>query len=230
VTLVLYDLAGADSERRFSPFCWRTRMAIAHKHLPVETVAWRFVDKEALAPSGQGSVPVIVDGDRWISDSWAIAQHLEDTYPDHPSLFGAPEARGMSRYFSALADSLVGAIFPFVALDIWAHLDEGDRTYFRESREKRLGKTLEAFVADRDERVAAFRASLTPLRLTLKTQPFLGGETPLYADYAVFGPFQWARCVGPFALLADDDPVTVWRGRMLDLFGGLARQAPAYGD
>jgi glutathione S-transferase len=93
VTLVLYDLAGADPDRRFSPFCWRTRMAIAHKHLPVETVAWRFVDKEALAPSGQGSVPVIVDGDRWISDSWAIAQHLEDTYPDHPSLFGAPEAR-----------------------------------------------------------------------------------------------------------------------------------------
>jgi len=30
--------------------------------------------------------------------------------------------------------------------------------------------------------------------------------------------------------MAANDPVTAWRGRMLDLFGGLARRAPAYGD
>ncbi|HEX4182749.1 MAG TPA: glutathione S-transferase family protein [Caulobacteraceae bacterium] len=227
---MLYDLAGAEADRRFSPYCWRTRLALAHKGLPVETVPWRFVEKNALAPSGQGSVPVLVDGDRWISDSWAIANHLEDAYPNGPSLFGEAGPRGMARYFSVLADTLVGAIFPFIALDILAHLDEGDRVYFRESREKRLGKTLVAFVADREARLPAFRASLTPLRLTLKTQPFLGGDAPLYADYAVFGPFQWARCISSFALLADDDPIASWRGRMLDLFDGLARKAPAYGD
>jgi glutathione S-transferase len=86
--------------------------------------------------------------------------------------------------------------------------------------------TLEAFVADRDTRVSAFRESLTPLRLTFKTQPFLGGDHPLYADYAVFGSFQWARCTSSFALLAADDPVRLWRDRVLDLFDGLARQAP----
>ena len=31
-------------------------------------------------------------------------------------------------------------------------------------------------------------------------------------------------------VLAADDPVNIWRGRMLDLFGGLARRAPAYGN
>jgi len=58
----------------------------------------------------------------------------------------------------------------------------------------------------------------------------LKGESIDIADYAVFAPFQWARCVSPFALLANDNPIATWRGRMLDLFRGLARRAPAYGD
>jgi glutathione S-transferase len=224
----LYDLAAADPERRFSPYCWRIRLALAHKQLPVDTIPWRFTEKEAIAPSGQIFVPVLVDGERWISDSWTIANYLEDTYPDAPSLFGSPGGRYLTLYYSRYADSLVGAIFPFIALDILHHVAEKDRAYFRETREKRVGKTLEAFVADRDNKIAAFRASLTPLRLTLKAQPFLGGSHPLYADYALFGPFQWARCISPFKLLEDDDPVRQWRDRLLDCFGGLARAAPAY--
>lgn len=230
MTLVLYDLAGADASRRFSPYCWRTKLALAHKGLPVETRPWRFAEKATLAPSGQGSVPVLVDGDRWINDSWAIANYLEEAYPDRPSLFGGAPGLGMSRYFSALGDTLVGAIFPLIALDILAHLDDGDQAYFRQSREARLGQTLEAFVAGREARLPEFRASLLPLRVTLKKQPFLGGDHPLYADYAVFGAFQWARCTSGFSLITDDDPLAGWRGRMLDLFDGLAGAAPACGN
>ena len=228
MVLRLYDLAGADPERRFSPYCWRIRLALAHKELPTETIPWRFTDKEALAPSGQGRVPVLIEGERWIADSWPIANYLDDAQADRPSLFGDPNGRDLSRYYSHLGDALVAAIFPFVALDILEVLHEKDRAYFRKSREERVGKALEALVADRDQRLPAFRTNLAPLRLTLKDQPFLGGKQPLYADYAVFGPFQWARCVSPFALLADDDPVRVWRDRLLDAFDGLARAAPAF--
>ena len=119
-------------------------------------------------------------------------------------------------------------MFPFIALDILRHVAGQDRGYFRETREKRVGTTLEAFVADRDNKLPAFRASLAPLRLTLKSQLFFGGDQPLYADYAVFGPFQWARCISPFALLEEGDPVRLWRDRLLDRFDGLARAAPAY--
>ena len=59
-------------------------------------------------------------------------------------------------------------------------------------------------------------------------QPFFGGAEPLYADYALFGPFQWARCISPFALLEDGDPVKQWRDQLLDRFEGLARKAVAY--
>jgi hypothetical protein len=35
----------------------------------------------------------------------------------------------------------------------------------------------------------------------------------------------WPRCVSRFPLLADDDPVSVWFGQMLDEYGGLGRNA-----
>ena len=228
MTLRLYDLAGAEPDRRFSPYCWRIRLALAHKGLAVETIPWRFTEKADIAPSAQTAVPVLVDGDRWIADSWTIANYLEDTFPQRPSLFGGAIGRSLTRHYSSLADGLVGAIFPFVALDILRHVAEKDRTYFRNSREQRVGMALEAFVADRDNKLPAFRASLVPMRTTLKAQPFFGGKRPIYADYAVFGPFQWARCISPFALLEADDPVKLWRDRLLDCFDGLARKAVAY--
>jgi glutathione S-transferase len=228
MTLRLFDLAGAEPERRFSPYCWRIRMALAHKSLPVETVPWRFTEKAEIAESGQTFVPVLVDGDRWIADSWTIANYLEDKFLDSPSLFGGASGRHLTRFYSTFGDGLVGAIFPFVALDILQHVADKDRDYFRTSREKRVGTTLEAFTAERDAKLAAFRSSLIPLRRALAAQAFLGGEKPLYSDYAVFGAFQWARCISPFALLEDADPIKLWRDRLLDCFDGLARKTVAY--
>ena len=93
MTTRLYDLAGAEPSRRFSPYCWRTKLALAHKGLTVETIPWRFTDADAIAMSGQGRVPVLLDGDKVVSDSWMIAEYLEAAYPDRPSLFGGAEAR-----------------------------------------------------------------------------------------------------------------------------------------
>jgi glutathione S-transferase len=178
-------------------YCWRTRLALAHKGLPVETIPWRFNKKAEIAASGQGSVPVLVDGNHWVSDSWNIANYLEDTYPDRPSLFNGAAGRSLTRYYSTFADGLVAAIFPFIALDIFDRIAAEDRDYFLASREKRVGMTLEALVVDRDAKLPAFCANLTPLRRTLTAQLFFAGDEPLYADYAVFGPFQWARCISP---------------------------------
>jgi len=114
-------------------------------------------------------------------------------------------------------------------LDIRRHIGPADQAYFRRSREERFGKPLEEVVKDREARLPAFRENLIPLRRTLERQNFLAGTSPAYADYIVFGAFQWARAISDFELLAPDDPVAAWRGRMLDLFGGLARKSPAYG-
>jgi glutathione S-transferase len=226
----LYDLAGAEEDRRFSPFCWRTRMALAHKGLAVRTIPWRFTDKEKIAPSGQGRVPVIVDDGRWIADSWAIALYLETTYPERPSLFGGAAGLALSRFYNNWADAVLQpGLIRLNLLDIWRHVAPQDKDYFRRSREERFGMRLEAVVADRDQRLESFRQSLAPLRLTVQTQAFLGGEAPLYPDYIVFGAFQWTRAISDYAVLAGDDPVAAWRRRMLDLFDGLGAKAKGYG-
>ena len=230
MAITLYDLAGAEAERRFSPFCWRTKMALAHKGIEVETVPWRFTEKDKLPQPNGGRVPVIVDGGQVVHDSSAIADHLETHYSDRPSLFGSEAARALTRFVqnwteTVLQPGLVG----FVVLDICRHAAPQDQDYFRQSREERFGRTLEEVVKDRNARLPAFRESLTPLRRTVERQKFLTGEAPAYADYIVFGAFQWARAISDFELLAADDPVAAWRGRLLDTFGGLARKSPAYG-
>jgi glutathione S-transferase len=228
MAITLYDLAGAEAERRFSPFCWRTKMALAHKGLEVETVPWRFTEK--LPQPNGGRVPVIVDGGQVVHDSSAIADYLETRYPDRPSLFGGEATRALTRFVQNWTETVVQpGLVGFVVLDICRHAAPQDQAYFRQSREERFGRTLEEFVKDRNARLPAFRESLTPLRRTVERQKFLTGEAPAYADYIVFGAFQWARAISDFELLATDDPVATWRGRLLDAFGGLARQTPAYG-
>ncbi len=230
MAITLYDLAGAEADRRFSPFCWRTRMALAHKGLEVETIPWRFTEKDKIAFSGQGRVPVIIDGDRTLSDSSAIADYLEGRYTDRPALFGGEIGRALTRFVQNWTETILQpAVVAFVVLDIHRHIGPEDQAYFRQSREERFGTTLEDVVANREARLPAFRESLAPLRRTLERQKFLAGDAPAYADYIVFGAFQWARAISDFELLSADDPVAVWRGRMLDAFGGLARRTRAYG-
>src|SRR4029450_6536124 len=96
----LYDLAGEDPDCRFSPFCWRSRLALAHKGLDVDAAPWRFTEVERLQFSGQSKVPVLVDGERVVADSWAIACWLEDRYPDRPSLFDGESGRAVSRFLN----------------------------------------------------------------------------------------------------------------------------------
>jgi glutathione S-transferase len=225
MSIIMHDLAGADPELRFSPYCWRVRFALAHKGLPVETIPWRFTEKEAIGFSGQGRVPVIQAGGRAVSDSWSIAEYLEETVPT-PTLFGGTVGRAHAAFLNAWADSvLMGGIARFIVRDLIDVIDPKDVAYFRSSREARFGTTLDAVQADREDRLPAFRETLLPIRLVLRRQPWFGGPAPSYADHIVAGTLMWPRCASRFPLLAEDDPVTEWFGRMLDQYGGLGRSA-----
>ena len=229
MALKLFELVGTDPGRPFSPFCWRTRMALAHKGLSAESIPWRFTEKQAIAPHHSEKVPVLIDGETAVADSWAIASYLEDNYPDRPSLFGGDGGRALGRMLNWWGDlTVIGGMFPLIVADLPGHLQPVDAAYFRQSREARFGKPLEEVVAGRDQSVEGFRRSLDPMRLTLKTQPYLGGAAPNYADYIMFGGFQWARVVSPFKLLAEGDPIYAWREKLLDAFDGMARKSPGY--
>lgn len=225
MAILLYDLAARDDAVRFSPYCWRVRMALAHKGLEVRTVPWRFVEKERLGFARTDRVPVIVDGERTVVDSMAIADYLDARYPSRP-LFDSPQARAHATLIRHWVEQVVfPGVTRQVVADLVSNLHPMDVEYFRKSREARFGMTLEAFCADRDERLPVFRASLEPLRLTVAAQPFLGGESPGFADYIPFAALQWARCGAGRVLVEPDDPVGAWFERMLDLYDGLGATA-----
>src|SRR6516165_1421451 len=136
-------------------------MALAHKGLAVETVPWRFTEKDRLPQPNAGRVPVIVDGERVVHDSTAIADYLEERYPDRPSLFGGASGRALTRFVQNWTETVLQTgLIRLVVLDIHRHCALQDQAYFRRSREARFGTTLEDIVRDRDARLPAFRAGL----------------------------------------------------------------------
>lgn len=228
MTILLYDLVGADPDRPFSPHCWKVAMALAHKGLAYRSVPTPFTAVPQVEAGAAKTVPVIRDGDRVVADSFDIALYLEDAYPDRPTLFGGDGGKALARFVERWSQVNIHAFLGSAALgDIHDRLAPADQAYFRDSREKRYGKPIAAVVAERDERKPAYLAKLEPMRSTLAYQPFLGGGSPLFADYIVFGAFQWVRIMSTYEVLPAGDPIADWFERCLDLHGGFARRVPA---
>jgi glutathione S-transferase len=200
---------------------------LAHKGLPFETRPVRFLEIASIPVDGPKTVPIIDDGGRLVADSWAIADYLDSAYPDRPKLFGVPAERSLCRYLEAsLFTATFPVLFPMYAKDVHDHAFEEDRAYFRETREKRLGRTLEEGCAGREERLEQVRAGFQALRMTLALgQPFLSGEQPGYADYMVAGFLLWIASIATLPLLKADDALLPWLERVRDLYGGLGRTA-----
>ncbi|KAJ3336404.1 hypothetical protein HDU93_002904 [Gonapodya sp. JEL0774] len=235
MSITVYELCTTlERERCFSPFAWRAVLAVAHKEFALERVPVNFFEKEKVAFSGQPLVPIIVDhgnGDKVVSDSLKIAEYLEVTYPQRPSLFGG------SKELLLFAVQWVNTIIhPFISKfcsdDARLHQSvEGQAYYFSEERSKLYGRKMQnSQVADREALLPAFRSALMPVRAVLQNLKFLGGDRPNYADICLFSAFLWSRAISPFYpnLLLPDDSVFAWRERMMDAYGSLARKSPGY--
>ncbi|MCC2112809.1 MAG: glutathione S-transferase family protein [Hyphomicrobiales bacterium] len=225
MTRMMFDLC-ADGDIRFSPYCWRARMALAHKGLEASFLPVGF---SAIAEATEGfskTVPVLVDGEAKVADSWEIASYLETAYPDRPSLFDGDSGRNLTKFVEQWANiALHPPILKAIIVDVHDRLLPEDKAYFRESREKRLRAPLEEVQAAREDHRKALKVALLPLRQLLHQQPFFGGDAPRFVDYIVFGSLQWPRLMSDFPLIPDDDPVADWFSRCLDLFDGLGRNA-----
>lgn len=209
----LFELRGAQANLLFSPYCWRVRLALAHKGLPYESKAVRFTDKETIAFSGQGAVPVLRDGDQVVNDSVAIFSYLDAQYPDKP-LFGDSVSTARARLLEKLIFGAIrGPLLKILVPRVFAEIDEADKEYFRTTREKALGASLEEF-ADPQAGIAAFGPAVAPLEAWLSEQPYLDGMHPAGTDYLVAGLFLWAWALGeqPWA---SSPAVDAWFQRIL---------------
>ncbi len=61
----------------------------------------------------------------------------------------------------------------------------------------------------------------------LKGQDFIGGTSPLFADYVVFGALQWLRMTCSIPVLPPQGEVVDWFNRLLDMYDGMGRAAKA---
>ncbi|WP_207061340.1 glutathione S-transferase N-terminal domain-containing protein [Motiliproteus sp. SC1-56] len=217
----LYELAGKRDNQVFSPYCWRIRLALAHKGLAVQHASWRFTEKDSIAHSGQGAVPVLEDNGQVIHDSWNIACYLDRVYADRPALFDSPMSKGQALFIKHWLEGVIHpAMIKIVIMDILNCLDEKDQAYFRQSREARFGVSLEAFEDKSPEQLQRLRQALAPVRQTLKLQPFLSGQGVGFADFMLLGAFLWTGSVSDTALLESDDPIAHWREELLKSYAG----------
>lgn len=227
--ITLYDLV-FDNDLRPSPFCWRAKLALKHKGLAWRDEPMGFIEKDKIAFAKSQTVPVIHDGTEVVKDSWAIALHLDKTYPDKP-LFPNDPAKAHARFVNGWADAaLHSLIFPMVVGDMLGAVRPQDRDYIVESRGKRIGTRDFAGFQQRarENGVTSFRQAVEPARRVLREQPFLSGDAPAYADHILFGSFLWPHTFAKkLELLDKEDVVWTWRERMFDLFDGFGRKAKA---
>lgn len=222
--ITLWELGGRDG-RRYSLFSWRTRLALRHKRLDFESVPVCMSDKATIAFSGGKTVPIVKDGETVVRDSWKIAEHLEDRYPQAPTLFGGDVGRGVTHAFNVWVDRAV--VLPMLALivaDVHERVEPADEHYFRESMQKILKMTLEETRKGRAEAMSRLTRTIEPMQALLKRQPWIAGAQPAYADYILFSIFQWARVMSPQPVI--ENPLLDWFERVLDLDDGFARNVP----
>lgn len=222
--LELWELGGRD-DCRFSTFSWRTRLALHHKGVSFGVHAIAVSDKAAISFSGHDRVPILKHDGRVISDSWAIALHLETEFPERPTLFDGEVGQSLTHVFNVWADrELIPALVPFLMRDALDCVDDADGAHLRRQIESAMRKSLEELSAGREQAMQAFRRKLQPVRKALETKNFLGGTTPAYADYILFGLLQWARIVSPAKVLEDTDVIAAWFDRVLGLYDGVGRK------
>ena len=119
---------------------FRVRIALGLKGLPYDTLSVHLQKNEQLAADYAAKVParlvpVLHDGDAWLSQSLAIIEYLDETHPTPPLLPATPIERAQVR---ALAMDIACEIHPLNNLRVLRYLvrelkvtEEAKNTWYR---------------------------------------------------------------------------------------------------
>ncbi|WP_126173673.1 beta-etherase [Altericroceibacterium xinjiangense] len=222
-TITLYDLQ-LSTGATISPFVWATKYALKHKGFDIDVVPGGFTGVLERTGGQTERLPAIVDDGEWVLDSWTIVEYLDQKYPDRPALIPHPSVAAQLRVLDAWFWRV--ATSPWMRCYCADYRDLSlpqDHEYVTRTREAIIGMKLEDRQAGREDRLPGISAELEPLRLALREFPWLGGETPNYADYRILGSVLFTASVCRIPALAEDDPLRDWIERCRDLYDGLGR-------
>jgi glutathione S-transferase len=220
--ITLYDLQLRDGQT-ISPFVWATKYAIAHKGFELDIVPGGFTGIMERTGGRSERLPAIVDDGKWVLDSWTIAEYLDETYPDRPTLIGSEQVAIFTRFLEGwLWGTVLREWMPNIVRDYRDMVLDVDWDYVTKTRTP-PGTTLEEVQKGREDRLPLIPPKLELLRSTLRDTPWLGGDTPNYTDFRALAVFLFMAAVATTPVLTDDDPLRDWIDRGFDLYGGLGR-------
>ncbi|MEO1402566.1 MAG: glutathione S-transferase family protein [Cyanobacteria bacterium J06635_1] len=187
-----------------SHYSEKIRLVLDYKQLPYKTIEVTpgVGQVDLYQRSGQRQVPVLKDGSTVVPDSTAIAKYLDQTYPDRPLIPTEGKQRGLCLMMEAWADESIGLNARKAMIGAF-NQHPNFRTALLPASTPDLLKTLvgavpgdvlsllgvgvgfgpDAVKASTD----ILRQDLEALCLILSETPYLVGEQPTLADFAVAG-------------------------------------------
>ncbi len=185
-----------------SHYCEKVRFILDYKGLPYQKVEVTpgIGQIDVFRMSGQRQVPVLKDGGEVIADSTAIAEYLERQYPERPIIPGDPKQKGLCFLMEQWADDSIGlnarkcmigalgsdmdfrqAFLPVTTPDFFKNLLGAVPVQFFSVLELGVGMTPGELKRAQDE----MKHALASLCFILMQQPYLTGDQPTLADFAV---------------------------------------------
>ncbi|PPR05025.1 hypothetical protein CVT24_010218 [Panaeolus cyanescens] len=215
--IIFYDIPSTLPGTAWSPNTWKTRYALNYKGIPYKTEWVEYPDIESHCKSlsilptmkkDDGSdyytLPAIWDtatGAK-VSDSYAILEYLEKTYPDRPTLF-PDNTKGLHLSFIvALRNTGITALVPFLIPAECEKLNPKSKEYFYRTRSEKFVKPLETTLPTGEEgekQWAKFKGALDIIdgwyAATDYLGPFLMGDKVGFGDVLVASYLTWAKVI-----------------------------------
>ncbi|KAK0457222.1 uncharacterized protein EV420DRAFT_1629886 [Desarmillaria tabescens] len=229
-SITFYDIPSKLPVNAWSPNTWKARYALNFKGIPYRTEWIEYPDIEELytklnipasATKRDGvtpyyTLPLLHDSSTGaiISESAAIVEYLETTYPDTPTLIPRG-TRALHAAFTAAFESQMKAIAPFSIPAVNAMLNPRSEAFFRKTREESSGVSIEDMnpVGERREKqLALLKHDLGKVDKWMTAgDTFVMGETPTFADVTMCAWILFLRIV-----FGEDSPewkdLSSWHG------------------
>lgn len=187
-----------------SHYCEKVRLILDYKGLEYRKVEVTpgIGQIELFQMSGQRKVPVLKDGAEVIADSTAIAEYLDRKYPEKPIIPTDPKQKGLCLMMEQWADESIGLNARKALIGALSRNQNFRTSVLPNSTPDILKNLVGAIPGDVfsvlgigvgvgpdavKEAEDALKRSLTALCFILLEQPYLVGETPTLADFAIAG-------------------------------------------
>ncbi|KAL0563417.1 hypothetical protein V5O48_018650 [Marasmius crinis-equi] len=202
--ITLYDLGPIKTPKEWgmSPFVRRVMFTLNYKKIPFELIQLPLEELEPKAKSlgalptkhitgpSKYTVPIIHDSrtGKVLSDSFLIAEYLDEAYPDTPKVF-PPGTRALQKVFN---DAVLMKFAPLIALYLDRIIDYDASPVIQVALAERFGAFPPQLTDEqRAEAWKQVEASLNELESAYGTAGgvFVMGDKPVFADFSLAGLF-----------------------------------------